>query len=216
MKHLVAYAQEGANNAIPIPYVEDSTTVYPVADFNPQISRDTFRFTPPVDAEEVANLEGSWSIQTTRTVPKTSLAGQPAPNVSFTAPDGSRVALSSYRGKPLLLDLWATWGGPCISSMPAFNRIYMDVKNKGLAVVTVDQDNAAENATDYLARHNYSWTNYHDVDSAVGGAFQTEGIPLTVLMDAQGKIVYYDFGGDESAVRKAIAALGPEFAFMAR
>jgi hypothetical protein len=95
--------------------------------------------------------------------------------------------------------------------MPAFNRIYQDVKNKGVAVVTVDEDNAAEDATEYLARHNYAWTNYHDV-GGIGEAFKRRGVPLTVLIDAQGKIVYYDFGGDEAAVRKAIAALGPEFA----
>jgi hypothetical protein len=90
----------------------------------------------------------------------------------------------------------------------------MEVKNRGVAVITVDQD-VPENAVEYLARHNYSWTNYHDFDNTVSRAFKTDGIPLTILVDAQGKIVYYDFGGDESAVRNAIAALGPEFAFVA-
>jgi peroxiredoxin len=114
-----------------------------------------------------------------------------------------------------LLSIWGTWCGPCVSWLPAFNRIYTDVKNKGLAMVTIDRDDP-EYAAEYLARHNYSWTNYHDVDSSVGRAFKSVGIrriPLTILIDAQGKIVYDDFG-DESAVRKAIAALGPEFAFI--
>jgi hypothetical protein len=99
--------------------------------------------------------------------------------------------------------------------MPAFNRIYMDVRSKGVAVVTIDQDRAAETAAEYLARHEYSWTNFHDVGGKLAAAFKSEGIPLTILIDKQGKIVYYDFGGDEAAVRKAIAALGPEFASIA-
>ena len=99
--------------------------------------------------------------------------------------------------------------------MPSFSRIYMDVRNKGLVVVTIDQDVAAENAAEYLARHEYSWTNFHDIGGKVAAAFKSEGIPLTILIDGQGKIVCYDFGGDEAAVRKAIAALGPEFASIA-
>jgi len=99
--------------------------------------------------------------------------------------------------------------------MPAFERIYKDVKDKGIAVVTADQDMVAESAGEYLARHQYSWTNYHDVEARVVTAFKTEGIPMTILIDAKGKILDYDFSGDEAAVRKAIAELGPEFASIA-
>lgn len=201
-----------ATPTIRIRFLEDSATVYPVADFNPPTTSDMFRFTPPADAKEVAKL-ADLDVPP-RSTPKTTMAG-PAPNVFFAAPDGKKIELSSYRGKPLLLDFWATWCGPCLNSMPAFNRIYQDVRNKGMAVVTVDEDNAAEDATEYLARHHYAWTNYHDAGGSVAKAFKRTGIPLTVLIDAQGKIVYYDFGGDEAAVRKSIAALGPEFAAIA-
>jgi thiol-disulfide isomerase/thioredoxin/outer membrane lipoprotein-sorting protein len=213
-KHASASVRDAGNNAIRFHVLEDSTTVYPVAELNLQISPDKFRFTPPVDAKEVAKLEGDWFVPKPPATPTTTLVGQTVPDVSFVGPDGGRVALSAYRGKPLLLDIWATWCGPCISWMPALHRIYMEVKNRGVAVVTVDQD-VPENAVEYLARHNYSWTNYHDFDNSVGRAFKTDGIPLTILVDAQGKIVYYDFGGDEAAVRKAIAALGPEFVSIA-
>jgi thiol-disulfide isomerase/thioredoxin len=116
----------------------------------------------------------------------------------------------------VLLDIWATWCGPCSWSLPAFDRIYHDIKDKGIVVITADQDNVADSAVDYLARHNYSWTNYHDAERKIGRAFKNEAIPTTILIDAQGKIVYYDFGGHETAVRRAIAALGPEYASIAR
>jgi len=212
--HSKTYATDGGNNAIRLPFVEDSTTVYPAADFNPRITPDTFRFTPPADAKQVAKLEGDWYVPQPST-PKATMAGQLAPDVSFIAPDGSKIALSSYRGKPVLLDLWATWCGPCLASLPALSRIYMDSRSKGVAVVTIDQNNDAVDATEYLARHNYTWTNYHDVDRKIGTAFKEEAIPLTILIDGQGKIVYYTTGADEAAVRDAIAALGPEFASIA-
>jgi thiol-disulfide isomerase/thioredoxin len=212
VRHSNTYATDVSQ--IHFPFLEDSTTVYPAADFNQPMSPDAFRFTPPLTAKEVAKLEPDWW-SPPPSGPKISLVGQPTPDVSFTASDGGKIPLSSYRGKPLLLDLWATWCGPCLASMPAFNRIYMDVRNKGLAVVTIDQDYSAENAAQYLSRHEYSWTNFHDVGGKLAAAFKSEGIPLTILIDGQGKIVYYDFGGDEAAVRKAIAALGPGFASIA-
>jgi thiol-disulfide isomerase/thioredoxin len=215
VKHFSAYSLDNANRAIRIPYLQDSTTVYPVADWNPQIAPDAFIFKPPVGAKEVAKLEPDYYTPVPW-IPKTSLTGQPAPDVSFTASDGSQVPLRSLRGKPVLLDLWATWCGPCLASMPAFDRIYRDVKDKGIAVVTADQGDVAQSAAEYLDRHRYSWTNYHDPGRKVATAFKNEAISMTILIDAQGKIVYYGFGGDEAAVRKAIAALGSEFASIAR
>jgi hypothetical protein len=59
--------------------------------------------------------------------------------------------------------------------------------------------------------HRYQWKNFHDGDRAIESALQGDGIPLIVLVDASGKIAYFDFGGKETDLRKAIAALGPEF-----
>jgi thiol-disulfide isomerase/thioredoxin len=203
------------NKNVHIPLHSDETTTYPVADFDPQLAPEIFQFTPTADAKEVETLEADFGGPPPSFQPKTQLTGQMAPDVSFTSADGKRIALSSFRGKPVLLDLWATWCGPCLMSMPSLGRIYKDVKDKGIAVVTADQDNHAESANAYLARHGYGWTNYHDEDKSVYKEFHEVGVPLKVLIDAQGKVVYEDFGGDEAAVRKAIAALGPEFASVA-
>jgi thiol-disulfide isomerase/thioredoxin/outer membrane lipoprotein-sorting protein len=198
-----------------IPYLEETLAVYPVADFHPQTTPEMFRFAPPPGAKEVPKLEPDFYVPPPAK-PKVSLTGQPAPEVSFVAADGTKISIASFRGKPLLLDFWATWCGPCLVSMPALNRIYQDIKDKGIPLITLDLDhNDPDAAPDYLARHNYAWTNYHDSGGEISRSFKGEGIPLTVLIDAKGKIAYYDFGGDETAVRKAIAALGPEFASIA-
>lgn len=82
VRHVSSYAVDSANRAIRIPFLEDSTTIYPAADLNPRIDRDTFRFTPPADAKEVAKLEPDWFVSAP-SAPKITLAGQPAPDVSF-------------------------------------------------------------------------------------------------------------------------------------
>ena len=135
-----------------------------------------------------------------------------APDVTLRQADGSGVALSSLRGKPVLIDFWATWCGPCLVSMPLLHRIYDDVNDKGIVFLAIDEDNRAEDATAYLIRHKYPWTDFHDTDFQFEKAFKNTAIPMTVLINAQGKIVHDDFGGDQAALRRAIAALGPEFA----
>ena len=81
--------------------------------------------------------------------------------------------------------------------MPALSRLYSETKDKGLQVIGFDQSGTADDAAVYMKRHHYEWTNYHDEGKAVYKALKGDGIPLVVLIDSQGKIVYYDFGGDE-------------------
>lgn len=199
---------------VQFPLHMDITTIYPVADFGPQANAELFRFTPPADAKKIASFEPDFD-GFPENHPKTQLAGQMAPDVTLTRADGTKVALNSLRGKPVLIDFWATWCGPCIASMPSLHRVYDEVKNKGIRVLGIDEDNKPEDATAYLARHKYAWDDFHDTDKQIQKTFKDEGIPLVVLIDAQGKIVYYDFGGNEETLRRAIAALGPEFASVA-
>ena len=69
-------------------------------------------------------------------------------------------------------------------------------------------------ATDFLAKHNYKWPNTHD-DGTLHQAFNRLGIPLVVLIDEYGKIVFWGSGEDEHDLRMAIAALGPQYASLA-
>jgi len=200
------------SNDLHIPMHMETTETYPVAEIDPLTTPEMFHFTPPADAKEVATLDPDFGGALPPEPPKANMVGQMAPDVAFTGPAGSKVQLSSFRGKPLLLDFWATWCGPCLVSMPAFNKLYGETKDKGLAIVSLDQNTSADDAAVYLSRHRYGWTNYHDEGRAVYKALKGSGIPLVVLIDAQGKIVYYDFGDNEAGLRKAIAGLAPEFA----
>lgn len=203
------------SKSLHLPSHFETTETYSVVEIDPATTAEMFRFTPPADAKEVATLEPDFGVTLPSPHPKAAMVGQMAPDVTFNGADGKKIKLSSYRGKPLLIDFWATWCGPCIVSMPALGRIYSETKDKGLQVIGFDQSTAADDSALYLKRHHYGWTNYHDDDKAVYKALKGDGIPLMVLIDSQGKIVYYDFGGDERELRKVIASLGPEFASVA-
>jgi hypothetical protein len=95
--------------------------------------------------------------------------------------------------------------------MPSLGRLEKEMRGKGLQVVSIDRDEAAETATRYLSLHGFGWPNYHDREGKLSKALGDRRIPLTLLVDAQGRIAYGGIGGeDEAALRKAIADLLPE------
>lgn len=118
------------------------------------------------------------------------------------------------RSRPVLLDFWATWCAPCTESMPKLAELEKEAAPKGLVLLSVDEDEDATTATEYLAKHHYTWPNTQD-DGKIGDAFSKMEIPLVVLIDSQGKIVFYKTGADDAEIRKAVAGLGPQFTFLA-
>jgi thiol-disulfide isomerase/thioredoxin/outer membrane lipoprotein-sorting protein len=197
------------NPILKIPFHADVTTLYPVADLHPQIDPKLFVFTPPVDAKEVATLEPN--LQGITMPPAPTVVGKLLPDVSLTGADGRETTLSSFRGRPLLIDVWATWCGPCLAWMPSLGRLEKEMRGKGLQVVSIDRDETAETATRYLSLHEFGWPNYHDGEGRLSKALGDRRIPLTLLVDAQGRIAYAGIGGeDEAALRKAIADLVSE------
>ncbi len=139
------------------------------------------------------------------------MAGDPIPALTFKSADGKATPIESFRGKPMLIDFWATWCAPCVASMPKLAEIYSEGKEKGLVFISVDQDEDASKASDFLAKKGYTWPNFHDGDGEIEKLMGSSGIPRTVLVDAKGQIVYDGTGGDENHLRAHIAQLGPEF-----
>lgn len=131
--------------------------------------------------------------------------------VNLGTKNGKPLSLESFLGEPVLLDFWATWCAPCVESLPAVKRLYDETAAKGLVILSVDDDEDAQTATDFLAKRNEPWPNFH-LTEELAAAFPEHGIPYFVLVDASGKIAYSYQGLDESGLRVAVRKLGPEFA----
>jgi thiol-disulfide isomerase/thioredoxin len=118
-----------------------------------------------------------------------SKAGTAAPTFTFQNPDGGDATLADYAGKPVLVNLWATWCTPCVAEMPTLDRIAATYGPKGLAVLTISQDNQGEKAVKpFFAKHKLphlkGWT---DPENQFGFDYATGLLPTSVLYDAKGK-----------------------------
>lgn len=196
--------------SINIPLEEEITTTY-----STELDRDMpgsfFTFTPPSEAKLVADFPDP-----SKNGGGPDLTGETAPSLKLKSADGKVVSLDSLRGKPVLLDLWATWCPPCLKGLAQLASLYGDAKDKGLVFISVDQDEDAQTATDFLAKKSYSWPNFHDGDGEISKSLGPSVIPRTILIDAQGKIVFDRLAYPEDELRSAIAALGPDYASLAR
>ncbi|ANU07395.1 TlpA family protein disulfide reductase [Paraurantiacibacter namhicola] len=134
-------------------------------------------------------------------------AGDPIPDVTVTAPDGTTLALRETAGQPVLLNLWATWCAPCVHEMPLLDELAGELDGQ-VRVLTVSEDmKGAEAVEPFFAERNLPnlpmWMDErNDLAFAFGGG---ASLPLTVLYDAQGREVWRVMGGYDWASEDARA-----------
>jgi thiol-disulfide isomerase/thioredoxin len=110
------------------------------------------------------------------------------------------VNFSSFKGKVVVLDFWATWCGPCRSEIPGYGKLQKKYKDKGLVIIGVSLDQAGPDVVKKFIDHFHM--NYQVVmgDDAVVEAFGgVEGIPTTFIIDRTGKIRDKKVGAMETA-----------------
>jgi len=111
-----------------------------------------------------------------------------APSVAFTDGNGRRHALEAFRGRYVLLNLWATWCAPCVAELPDLVRLQARVP--ALRVVAVNTDRKGVDAAAFLRENRArELVPYRDSDVTMLKSFKAFGLPLTVLIDPQGKII---------------------------
>ncbi len=141
-----------------------------------------------------------------------------APQKGFLAPDfslerlnGESITLSDLRGQPVLVNLWASWCGPCRLEMPAMERIYKEYKDKGfviLAINTTYQDNLA-NVKAFIEEHNLTFPIILDQEGSTTQKYQLTVLPSSYFIDSEGIIQEVVIGGPmaEALLRTRVETL---------
>jgi thiol-disulfide isomerase/thioredoxin len=127
-----------------------------------------------------------------------SRAGTPAPATAFEDPDGAPASLDDFRGKPVLLNLWATWCPPCIAEMPTLDRLAAREGDR-LQVLTVSQDlDGRDRVEAFFAKQGYrNLETWLDSRMALMEALKVDTLPTTILYDARGREVWRMVGMED-------------------
>ena len=133
---------------------------------------------------------------------------RPAPDFTLPLIDGGQLHLSSYRGKVVLLDFWATWCVPCREETPHFVELQQRYGGQGLQIIGVSMDDGTEPVRAFYQQFHMNYPvvmGTADVGAAYGGVL---GLPIAFLIDREGHIYAKHIGATDAAVfDKDIATL---------
>ena len=130
------------------------------------------------------------------------------PAINLSDPAGRALNTGALQGRPVLVNLWATWCAPCIKEMPLLDDLAIDYEGR-LRVVTVSQDmGGAQKVAAFFERGGYSMLEpWHDPEAELGMAIGDTMLPTTVLYDAAGREVWRVLGDFDWAGEEARAAI---------
>lgn len=135
--------------------------------------------------------------------------GTPAPEINMNTPEGKPLALSSLKGKVVLVDFWASWCGPCRAENPNVVAAYKKYAAKGFDIYSVSLDKDAEKWKQAILKDGLIWKNHvSDLkfwQSPVVQLYNFNAIPTNVLIDKEGKIIAKNLRGEE--LEKKLAAI---------
>jgi peroxiredoxin len=136
--------------------------------------------------------------------------GQPAPEFTMNDSTGKPVSLSSFKGKVILVDFWASWCGPCRAENPNVVAAYKKFNSKGFTVLGVSLDTDKAKWQDAVAKDGLTWTHVSDLigwDNAAAKQYGVMSIPANFLIDKEGKIIGSSLRG-EDLVKKLEEVVG--------
>lgn len=135
--------------------------------------------------------------------------GQPAPDFTIDTPEGTPLSLSSFKGKVVLVDVWASWCGPCRRANPEMVELYNEVHDRGVEFLGVSLDRDREAWLKAIEDDKLTWHHVSELkywDSKVVKSYAVSGVPFTLLVDQNGNIAGTKLHGEElkAAIEKLL------------
>jgi cytochrome c biogenesis protein CcmG/thiol:disulfide interchange protein DsbE len=127
--------------------------------------------------------------------PKPSLAvKEAAPDFTLALLDGGSFQLGAHKGKPVLINFFASWCLPCREEMPAIERIVQEYRPRGVVFLGISTDDTDANAGDFVKKHGVTFPTGIDKSTDIQKSYGLYGIPTTYFIDRQGMVGYFHSG----------------------
>jgi cytochrome c biogenesis protein CcmG/thiol:disulfide interchange protein DsbE len=130
----------------------------------------------------------------TTTVGGSPLLDKPAPAIALRDLDGKAVTLADYAGRPVLVNIWASWCIPCRAEFPKLVGAYGEYRDQGLEILGIVHDDNADNARAFAQGQGATWPMLLDVDDVVWHDYVGLGVPQSYFIDAAGVVRAFSIG----------------------
>ncbi len=138
----------------------------------------------------------------------------PAPPFHLRDPEGRLYHLQAFRGRPLIVNFWASWCTPCRRELPSMNRAWAELKPQGVAMLAINLGEEAEAVKGFLAEFPIDFPVLLDPRGNIGQRWRVRGLPTTFVLNGRGEIVYRATGerawDDPDLLRQVLALRFPE------
>lgn len=140
--------------------------------------------------------------------------GDPAPAFNFELEKGKKVNIADYKGKLVLINLFATWCPPCRKELPEMQKQIWDKhgKNEKFALFVFGREENWDVLVPFKEKFKYTFPILPDVDRAVFSKFATQSIPRNILIDETGKIIYQSIGYEPGEFKKLVELIDAKLA----
>lgn len=121
----------------------------------------------------------------------TSKTATKAPDFSVSDEEGAEVSFSDFVGKPIIINFWASWCGPCVSEMPVFDKLYKEIGDDIVFLMVNLTDGSRETtakAKSFVEKGGYSFPIFYDTKYSAATVYGVSSIPATVFIDSDGNI----------------------------
>ena len=159
--------------------------------------------TTPPETQAPTEIPGEESAEPTDTHP-TDPPASIAPDFTMLDMEGNEVTLASFFGKPIVLNFWASWCGPCKMEMPEIQKFY-DKYGQEIHFLLVSVDDSLDAAKSFISDSGYTFPVYFDTTSVGAYTYGASSIPLTFFIDAEGNLTAYYMGAmSESILQQGV------------
>lgn len=123
--------------------------------------------------------------------------GGTLPDATLQGLNGPSQKLSAFRGRPLIINVWASWCGPCRAEMASLERLAWLDQEHYFAIIGISTDDYAYRAKDWLKNSHATISQFIDTDLQMESMLGAKRLPLTVLVDADGRVLRKVYGARE-------------------
>lgn len=162
----------------------------------------TQKVEPTQSGQATENTASSASTENSENAENTETQAKPqiqAPDFTVYDAAGNPVKLHDFVGKPIVLNFWASWCGPCRSEMPEFQEVFDELGSEVTFLMVNAGGETAKDAETFLQQAGYTFPVYYDLANGASVAYNVTGLPTTYFLNAQGDVVTYAVGAISKA-----------------